>query len=606
MQDSQLEYKKREEGYGEQLNQLKVKINRTSNVRLLTVVLGLGLSIYLYFQNQNLLADILLFVTIVTFIALVLIHNRLKDDAKMTKVLLEINTDSIKRINGEWDSFDDSGSEFEDYDHPFTSDLDIFGNQSLFKWMNTAVTYNGRRLLKDWLDTPTSDIQAIKNRQIAAKELSTLLDWRQYFQAEAKLQEKEYNDPQPLFDWAKKPAGFYAKSVILNIGRFLPLLTILLSAAAILLRFSFLIPATLIIVQMILVFIRYLDGNDILSAIDPFGKSIKAYRSMLELFETQEFSSDYLKLLQERLRDKKGNSAYKQVLQLERITDMLGVRHSQLYLVINILLLWDYQCLAAFEKWKMNSGIYLEGWIAVLAELEALASLAVISYDHPDWTLPHLYDDQPRLFASQIGHPLLPEDRVNNDIGIMREGQVYLITGSNMSGKSTLLRTIGINLVLAYAGAPVCAKEFHCSIFTIYTSMRIRDDLRSNISSFYAELLRIKKMIDAAKRGESVFFLLDEIFRGTNSRDRHAGARVLVKQLSDEGAVGLVSTHDVELGDLANENNKIKNYHFREDYIEGQLQFDYKLRPGISNTRNAVYLMKMAGITVPDDESQQA
>ena len=281
----------------------------------------------------------------------------------------------------------------------------------------------------------------------------------------------------------------------------------------------------------------------------------------------------------------------------------MGIRHSQLYLIINILLLWDYRCLAAIEKWRTDSGVYLEDWIAVLAELEALASLAIISYDHPDWTQPQLYNDQPRLFASQIGHPLLSEDRVSNDIGTMRKGQVYLITGSNMSGKSTLLRTVGINLVLAYAGAPVCAKEFHCSIFNIYTSMRIRDDLRSNISSFYAELLRIKKMIDAAKRGESVFFLLDEIFRGTNSRDRHAGARVLVKQLSDEGAVGFVSTHDVELGNLADENNKIKNYHFREEYIEGQLHFDYKLRSGISNTRNAVYLMKMAGITVPDESS---
>ncbi len=603
MQDSQLEYKKREEGYEEQLNQLKVKINRTSNVRLITVLLGLGLSVYLYFQNQKLIADILLFVTVVTFIALVLIHNRLKADAKMANMLLEINLNSIKRINGEWNDFDDSGLEFVDYEHPFTSDLDIFGKHSLFQWMNTAVTYSGRRLLKRWLETPASDIEVIKNRQNAAEELAALLDWRQNFQAEAKLQENEFKDPQALFDWAKKSASFYTKPWIIYIAKFLPIVTILVFAAAILFRFSLIIPATLLIIQMLLVGLRYLDGNDILSEIDPFAKSIKAYRSMLELFETQEFHSDYLKQLQERLKDEKGNSAYEQIYQLERVTDKLGIRHSQLYLIINVLLLWDYRCLAAFEKWRANSGTYLEGWIAVLAELEALASLAVISYDHPDWAQPQLYGDQSRLFTSQIGHPLLPEDRVSNDIGTMREGQVYLITGSNMSGKSTLLRTVGINLVLAYAGAPVCAKEFHCSVFSIYTSMRIRDDLRSNISSFYAELLRIKKMIDAAKRGESVFFLLDEIFRGTNSRDRHAGARVLVKQLSDEGAVGFVSTHDVELGNLADENSKIKNYHFREEYVEGQLYFDYKLRSGISNTRNAVYLMKMAGITVPDELS---
>ena len=309
MQDSQLEYKKREEGYQEQLNGLKAKINWTSNVRLITVVLGLGLSIYLYFQNQDLLADILLFVTIVTFIALVLIHNRFKSDAKKAKVLLEINIDSIKRINGEWDSFDDSGPEFEDYEHPFTSDLDIFGNHSLFQWMNTAVTYSGRRVLKRWLDTPANDIEVIKNRQAAAKELAILLDWRQNYQAEAKLQENEFKDPQALFEWAKKSASTYTKPGIMYIAKFLPLLTILLFAAAFLFRFSFVIPATFIIIQMILVGLRYLDGNDILSEIDPFAKSIKAYRSMLELFENQEFQSNYLKQLQERLKDNKGNSA---------------------------------------------------------------------------------------------------------------------------------------------------------------------------------------------------------------------------------------------------------------------------------------------------------
>lgn len=602
MQDSQLEYKKREESYKKQLNKLKAQMNKVSNARLITAVLGIGLSVYLYFKDENIIADILLLVSLITFLALVVLHNRLKAEAKKAGVLLDINIDSIKRINGEWSSFDDSGAEFEDNNHPFTSDLDIFGEHSLFQWMNTAVTYSGRQLLKNWLDTPSRDIEVVKSRQSAAKELAALVDWRQGFQAEAKLQEKEYKDPQPLFDWAKKSASFYTKPVIIYIAGFLPLLTIILFAAALLFKFSFLIPAAFAIVQMILVGLRYLDGDNTLSEIDPFAKSIKAYRSMLELFETQEFQSDYLNQLQESLKDEKGNGAQMQIYQLERITDRLGVRHSQLYLIINILFLWDYRCLIAVEKWRINSGSYLEKWINVLAELEALASLALIAYDHPDWAIPQLYDDQPRLFVSQAGHPLLPEDRICNDIGTMREGQVYLITGSNMSGKSTLLRTAGINLVLAYAGAPVCAKEFHCSIFSIYTSMRIRDDLRSNISSFYAELLRIKKMIDAAKRDESVFFLLDEIFRGTNSRDRHAGARVLVSQLSDEGAVGLVSTHDVELGNLADENNKIKNFHFREEYVKGQLQFDYKLRPGISNTRNAVYLMKMAGITVPESE----
>jgi len=201
-----------------------------------------------------------------------------------------------------------------------------------------------------------------------------------------------------------------------------------------------------------------------------------------------------------------------------------------------------------------------------------------------------------------MGHPLLINTCVANSLKFEPPENILLITGSNMSGKSTLLRTVGINLVLAYAGGNVCAKTFKCSIMDIYTCMRVNDDLEKNISSFYAELLRIKMIVNAVEEGQTVFFLLDEIFKGTNSIDRHTGAKALIMKLSKAKVLGLVSTHDLELGDLEKESNKVKNYHFQESYKDNEIYFDYKLRPGVSTTRNAAFLMKMAGIEFSEEE----
>jgi DNA mismatch repair ATPase MutS len=230
------------------------------------------------------------------------------------------------------------------------------------------------------------------------------------------------------------------------------------------------------------------------------------------------------------------------------------------------------------------------------AELEGLASLAIIHFDHPEWAMPEIVPDNAGIVAVNMGHPLLVNS-ICNDISIDKHAGILLITGSNMSGKSTLLRTVGINLVLAYAGAPVCARQFRCSLLRIYTCMRVSDNLGKNISSFYAELLRIKQIVSASQTEGKIFFLLDEIFKGTNSQDRHTGAKVLIRQLSKVGAMGMVSTHDQELGDHESELG-IRNYHFREYYKNDEIYFDYKLRSGISTTRNAMYLIKMAGIDV--------
>jgi ABC-type multidrug transport system fused ATPase/permease subunit len=600
--NSRHEYNKRIENYKESSDRLASQLNWISNFRLLTAVIGFGIPIFLLYRNEELFSASVFLPALVLFIWLVIRHDRLKQEKARIDALLRINQDSIKRLDGDWTSFDDTGIEFLDPEHDFSGDLDLFGRNSLFQWINAAATYTGRSKLKDLLLHPSKQRHDIVERQQAVKELSSLLDWRQQLQSEAMLSAGKVQDPEPLYQWARQADSFYSKPVIRYMIRFLPLLTILtLVAASIHPAIPFIVPVLFIVGQIGLLGYRFTDRQESLSSISSFISNVKTYRVMLETIEKQEFHNEHLRKLQNRLRNEKGETAGDHLRKLEKVLDMASIRRSQLYLVINILFLWDYRCVAALESWRAKSEPVIQNWIDVIGEIEALSSLAILNYDHPEWALPEIYEDQPRFFATEIGHPLLPDNRVCNDISMMRRGQAYLITGSNMSGKSTLLRTVGINLVLAYAGAPVCARELHCTVFSIYTSMRVRDDLESSTSSFYAELLRIKRMIDAAKSGEQVFFLLDEIFKGTNSRDRHTGARVLIKQLSAEGAIGFVSTHDVELGDLANDDNKIRNFHFREYYKDGQLYFDYKLHQGVSNTRNAIYLMKMVGITVPPE-----
>jgi DNA mismatch repair ATPase MutS len=308
-----------------------------------------------------------------------------------------------------------------------------------------------------------------------------------------------------------------------------------------------------------------------------------------------------LKKIKEGMCNRKGVLAYKQVDRLSKIIDSISSRHGSFYFIMNILTLWDYQNMISLERWRKESGGFLKAWLEAIGKIEALSSLAIIRYDNPEWVVPKISEsEKPEFEAKSMGHPLLRGNRVENDLSTNIPDRILLITGSNMSGKSTLLRTAGINLVLAYTGAPVCARKFTASIMEIHTCMRVSDDLSRNISSFYAELLRIKNIVKEAETGKSLFFLLDEIFKGTNSIDRHTGARVLIQKLNGLNCIGLVSTHDLELGDLEKSSDKIKNYHFEEYYKDDRIHFDYKLRNGVSKTRNAVYLMKMAGIDIAE------
>lgn len=593
-------YNELKEQYQTAITEQTRTINLISNVRLAAFLIAAIFGLYFIVRKSYGLlgGDIILFLAL--FIPLVLLHDHYFNKRKYAIVLHKINENSLKRIQGEWNSFTDDGAEFFDLNHRYLQDLDIFGKGSLFQFMNNTVTFLGRRKLRDFLIGPAKSIKEIITRQEAIRELAPRLEWRQYYMAEGLL-EPVIQDPQDLFLWVNQTDKFYLNSRSIFIFRLIPVITIFIGI------FEFINPEPgyylfigALVIQFILLKIHTKQRENILGIANKYVQNIKAYHRMLNLLEDAEYDSTYLRDLKTRLKSQ-GMTAGEQIHKLEKIAESIANRHNQFYFIFNVLFLLDYQFVFALEKWKEQSGSNMQKWLDIIAECEVLSSLAGLTHDFPEWTTPEFSEEAAVFKAEGMAHPLLLSSAVANDLKFEPPRNILLITGSNMSGKSTLLRTAGINLVLAYAGGDVCAQTFKCSLMDIYTCMRVNDNLEKNISSFYAELMRIKMMVKAVEEGHIIFFLLDEIFKGTNSIDRHTGARVLIKKLSNGKLLGLVSTHDLELGDLEKESPRIKNYHFEEYYNNNQIYFDYKLRPGVSSTRNAAYLMKLAGIDFTEE-----
>lgn len=600
MEGPKKRYEKRRTYYARRLEKLTQEINRLSNLRLALFFAGCALAVFLYMTQRISLGLGILSLTVVSFTALVFWHQALRTKQTYLQVICEIYDQALKRIAGEWKSFPDTGENFKDPAHPYSEDLDLFGASSLFQWINTAKTFRGREKLKEWLIESTVEVSLIQKKQAAIKELALNLAWRHRFMAEARVTKRPLISPTPIIDWAKTYDPAYLRPWIVILARALPTITLTFVLLYFLTsKVSYWFPLAGFFIQALILFAGRQRGKA-LEAVYAYKDSIKTYEKMLERFEKRSFKSEYLQELKTSLFDRDGKKAFEQIRKLSGLAELISNRSNSMFLVINILTLWDIQCMISLEAWKEKSGRFLGRWVDTIAELEGLTSLAIINFDHQEWALPEFDPNNSGITAVNLGHPLLA-DSTANDLAIEKRSGILLITGSNMSGKSTLLRTVGINLVLAYAGAPVCAKSFSCSMLKIYSCMRVSDNLGENISSFYAELLRIKQIVSATKTEQRIFFLLDEIFKGTNSQDRHAGAKVLIRQLSKAGAIGMVSTHDLELGELERESErKIRNYHFREFYKNDEIHFDYKLRPGISTTRNALYLIKMAGIEVEE------
>ncbi|MFT8349539.1 MutS-related protein [Clostridium saccharoperbutylacetonicum] len=576
--------------------ELNVKVSIVGWSRLAVVILAVVIDYVLYTQNSLKTIILVTIIFSIIFLALVFYHNNIFECKKKLDLLVEINEGGIKRLNGEFKYFKDNGEEYLDNKHSFINDLDIFGNNSVFQYINSTVTKGGREELSRVLKKEKIlVVQEIRERQEAIKELGEKVSWRQKLIVEGKLKRSKDIDLNGLLKWSKvSKASSYLRIAIACTFIFVTLCSIYLIAVQ-------KIPTAFLLLDLM---VNYLVIKIISKGIKEEIKlfentkcAIYGYSRILELIENENFNSIYLKRLQDKLRSET-TSCTEEMKKFSRIVDWAGnSSYNAYYLLFNVIIFLDVFLMSNLEKWREKNGDKLDIWLDVMHEIDALSSISNLSFENDKWIYPVILDTD-GVEGAVIGHPLLGKRVVRNSFSLIHNRRVALITGSNMSGKSTFLRTIGVNLILSYIGAPVCAEKFSCGIMNVYTCMRTKDNLEESISSFYAEILRIKILIEACKKGEKIFFLLDEIFKGTNSKDRHTGATVLIKQLIQYGGFGLVSTHDLELCDLENEDRRIVNYNFREFYEKNKIKFDYILRRGKSETQNAIHLMKLAGIEI--------
>jgi hypothetical protein len=535
------------------------------------------------------------------FIVLVILHSRLARKRALAEAAIAWHRRALDRLAGKWTGFAERGDGFIDDAHPYALDLDIFGQNSLFQYLNDTRTPFGERTLASWLAAPATR-KVVAARQQAVRELSTMHDLREALFVAGARQAGNLADPAPLLSWCDSPPRVAPSAALRAIAWLLPgLLVANLIAAS--LGWVPGWPALVVFVANLLLLQRLRPRlQPAIEATTRRSEELARYGDLLALIERQPFRSPALEAVAAVLRAS-GSPASVEIARLARLVSMLDARQNGAFrTLIGPALMWDFHWVTAIESWQRKAGRAARGWLESLGDVEALASLATFAFDHPGYAIPEL-DDKPMVFeAEALGHPLLePEQRITNDLSLPGAGAALLVTGSNMSGKSTLLRSIGMAAVLAMAGAPVCAARLRIGACQVRTSMRVSDSLRDGISRFYAELLKLKAIVEAARGGAQVLFLLDEILHGTNSRERHIGARSIMRTLMAHGGSGAVSTHDLALADLEQTmDGKVTNVHFEEQVHDGNMTFDYRLREGVVRSGNALRWMRHVGLEVDE------
>ena len=510
--------------------------------------------------------------------------------------LIEINNEELQFIHGNFYEFAD-GSQYAPADHFYSNDLDIFGRASVFQYINRTTSEMGGSKLADYLLQPAAT-ELIFRRQTSVKELCGETLWRQDLQAFGRQKQILFSTKKRLENWVKEAPEFSQFKHWKWLRYALPV--IILSIVALYI-FDY-VPSSVFYGGLLLFAIIAYQINKIIAPIHEKFSKIAAELDVLSVslnhIESKHFKSELLTGLQQKLISE-NKKASQEIRLIKKILDKLDLRYNLVISApLNILLLWNLQQVLDLEKWKSGHQEHIHQWFESLGHFEALTSFATLCFNEPLWTFPSILPEYFFIEGKEIGHPLLLKNkRVDNDIEINHDGEIMLVTGSNMAGKSTYLRSIGVNVVLAMAGSAVCAKSFKVSHVQAISSMRITDNLEESTSTFYAELKKLKTIIEKVNNGEKVFILLDEILRGTNSLDRHTGSVALMKQLIKHHAAAIIATHDLELAKLKNEfPGNIVNYHFDVQVSNDELYFDYRLKPGVCNSLNASILMKKIGI----------
>jgi DNA mismatch repair ATPase MutS len=574
------------------LNKKKLVFGR---LRLITIA-AIILSLYFIMPYNIWYVVVATILLLALFIRLVLADLKNKTSIKHLELLININDDEINAITDNYYHFID-GQEHIPKNHLYANDLDIFGHASLFQLINRTGSEMGSSALADWLLNPAKP-EIIIERQAAVKELSAKTKWRQDLQALGAVEKIQHNTVNRLKKWFTEDYCFIKTKFWLTTRYLIPLIlfaVILLNLTDVInnyVRNYFLLAAAL--------FAFYVSKKitPLHQQVSKMTGELEVLNRSIKLIEETNFTSVFLQDLQKQFIQYQ-HKASAQINLLKKILERLDLRFNFLvFIPLDILLQWDLQQAIDLEKWKEKNHSNVLQWFSVLGEFEAITSLSNLSFNHPSWCFPSLKEEHFFIEGKEIGHPLIKADKcVTNPVKVEHTGELMLVTGSNMAGKSTYLRSIGVNTVLAMAGAPVCAAYFCLSPVQIVSSMRITDNLEESTSTFYAELKKLKTIIDKVNNNEKVFILLDEILRGTNSFDRHTGSAALIKQLIKQHAACIIATHDVELSKMKEAYpTHILNYHFDVQISNDELYFDYRLKEGICTSLNASILMKKIGI----------
>ncbi len=598
-EEIKLEYQQKIDRHGFAIQKLKKEKAFISIARLTTIITGLGSAWYIW--PSSVTFSIILFITFAIFIFLLFRDVDKSASIKNYERLISVNQHELDTIQNNFHGYDD-GLSFADSNHAYASDLDLFGPLSIFQWLNRCHAEQSKKLLADRLKSPQHP-GLVKNMQEAAKELSEKQESCQQFQSLAIESPLSLKTEQKLKKWSDSPPAGFEKPYwkwIQNLYPIIPISVFTIYILNYLSNRTFVFCLIGFYLLYILISKKINKEFEFLFKIEP---EVDAVYKQLHHIEYEKFTSSLLQTLQKRLTPSGYSSASASVKDFHIILKRIEFRSNLVVSpVLQFFLMWDLRQIISLNEWKKKNKLQLHGWFDVIAEMEVTVSLASLVYNEPAWCFPEIHENYFYFKAGKIGHPLIPpETRISNDFEMQGTGKIALITGSNMAGKSTFLRSLGVNTVLALMGSPVCAEHMKLSMMELISSMRVSDNLAENTSTFYAELKKLQYIIGAVNRKEAVFILLDEVLRGTNSNDRHKGSQALIRQLLQSKAVAVMATHDT---DLANSESaadpSVTNYHFEGKIINDELYFDYKIKKGICESLNATTLMKKIGIHFQD------
>jgi hypothetical protein len=565
------------------------------NARLATGIIGVGMCFFVF--GEVLISFWWLGIPLVLFFILVVVHARVVERLERANRAVFFYERGLERLENRWMGKGETGDRFRNPAHLYEDDLDIFGKGSLFELLSTARTRSGEDALAQWLLAPAGrDLAAA--RQEAVLELQPGLDLREEL---AVLGEavRSTMDPQAVALWGEAPEVRFpsgAPVIALILGAAV-LVTFGLYMAQVASRTPFLVA---LLIELGYAFFLGSRTLQVSTAVSSPARDLALLGKLLQRLENEPFRAPLLQRMQAQLKAS-GLVASEEIGRLRRLVARLDWQRNLLFTPIAIAILWGAQVAMAIERWRRRSGPHIRAWIAGVGEFEALFALAGYSYEHPANVFPELKEaGGPSFEAVGLCHPLLPASQcVPNDLRLGGELRLLIVSGSNMSGKSTLLRSVGLNTVLAWAGAPVCATRLVLSPLTVGASIRVQDSLQDGRSRFYAEITRLREIVNLAGQPRTVLFLIDELLSGTNSHDRRIGAGAIVRTLIDRGAIGMITTHDLALAHIAEDlSGRAANVHFADTFEDGRLHFDYRLSPGVVERSNALDLMRSVGLEV--------